>query len=145
MTGIKPVAIIVDIDGTLAHSTGRDWWDFERVGEDRVDRGVRFITTKLFPHVRIFLVTGRDDTCREQTEKWLLDNTISYDHLLMRDPSLKDGHGNKLADHIVKEDIYRCAIEPRCDVLFVLDDRDSVVDMWRRIGLPCYQVAPGAF
>jgi hypothetical protein len=27
----------------------------------------------------------------------------------------------------------------------ILDDRNQVVDMWRSIGLPCFQVAPGNF
>jgi hypothetical protein len=27
----------------------------------------------------------------------------------------------------------------------VFDDRDKVVAMWRRRGIPCFQVAPGDF
>jgi hypothetical protein len=27
----------------------------------------------------------------------------------------------------------------------VFDDRDKVVAMWRAAGVPCFQVAPGAF
>jgi hypothetical protein len=31
------------------------------------------------------------------------------------------------------------------DVFCVVDDRQKVVDMWREIGLTCFQVAPGNF
>jgi len=30
-------------------------------------------------------------------------------------------------------------------ILCVFDDRDKVVNMWRREGLTCFQVAPGNF
>ena len=36
-------------------------------------------------------------------------------------------------------------ITARTSVAAVLDDRDSVVAMWRAMGLTCLQVAPGAF
>lgn len=30
-------------------------------------------------------------------------------------------------------------------VLFIIDDRQKIVDMWRREGFTCFQVAPGNF
>lgn len=36
-------------------------------------------------------------------------------------------------------------IRDRYDVRVVLDDRDSVVKMWRSLGLTCLQVALGEF
>ena len=33
----------------------------------------------------------------------------------------------------------------RLDIVCVFDDRDKVVDMWRKNGLTCMQVAPGNF
>jgi hypothetical protein len=30
-------------------------------------------------------------------------------------------------------------------VFLVFDDRSSVVEMWRKEGFPCFQVAPGEF
>ena len=65
--------------------------------------------------------------------------------LLMRDPKWVDSSGNMLPDWYVKERIYRGHIEPEYEVLFVLDDRDSVVAQWRKMGVSCFQVAPGAF
>ena len=48
-------------------------------------------------------------------------------------------------DSIIKEEIYNKVIKPRYNIKLVLDDRNQVVDMWRDIGLPCFQVAPGDF
>jgi hypothetical protein len=48
-------------------------------------------------------------------------------------------------DEVVKEELYRTHIEKRFNVRFVLDDRDRVVKLWRRLGLPCLQVADGGF
>lgn len=36
-------------------------------------------------------------------------------------------------------------IKDKYDVLFAIDDRSSVVDMWRDLGLVCLQCAEGAF
>jgi hypothetical protein len=73
--------------------------------------------------------------------EWLFDNAcLSEDEytLLMR----KDGDFR--ADHIVKQEILDKHIDKE-RVLFVLDDRQQVVDMWRRNGLVCFQVAEGNF
>ena len=53
--------------------------------------------------------------------------------------------GDKRIDSIVKKELYRKYIEPFYRVKLVLDDRNQVVDMWRDLGLPCWQVAPGNF
>jgi hypothetical protein len=31
------------------------------------------------------------------------------------------------------------------DILFILEDRDRMVSAWRELGLPCWQVRPGAY
>jgi hypothetical protein len=48
-------------------------------------------------------------------------------------------------DAIIKEEIYQNEIEGKYNVLFILDDRNSVCDFWRSKGLVCFQVAPGDF
>jgi len=53
--------------------------------------------------------------------------------------------GDFRADNIVKQEIYDTHIKGKHDVLFVMDDRQQVVDMWRRNGLTCFQVAEGNF
>ena len=48
-------------------------------------------------------------------------------------------------DDEIKYQIYQDFIKDEYEVLFVLDDRNQVVDMWRDIGLTCLQVADGNF
>lgn len=133
---MKPTAIIVDIDGTLAHRTDRSPFDWKRVGEDTLDAVVASIIRQ-YPFV--ILVSGRDEVCRVETIKWLLDNDVKYELLFMR------AEGDNRKDAIVKEEIYKTKIEPHYKVEFVLDDRNQVVEMWRRNGLKCLQVAEGDF
>ena len=54
--------------------------------------------------------------------------------------------GDTRDDRIVKREIYEREIKGKYNVLWVLDDRNKVVDMWRReLGLTCLQVAEGNF
>lgn len=151
----KPKAIICDIDGTLAHMTkagrlrhgrkGAFRWD--EVDLDEPDFVVWDLLVKYYYHgyegqsVTVILVSGRDEVCREMTETWLNDTfDIPYHELFMRP---KD---NNEKDTIIKRRIYDKEIADKYDVLFVLDDRDQVVKMWREdLGLKVLQVAPGSF
>jgi predicted kinase len=137
-----PDAILCDIDGTLAHNvTGRSPFDWHRVGEDEVDKAIADLVQGHYHHniAKIILLSGRDKVCRIETEEWLQKHHIDYDFLYMRP------EGNNEKDSIIKERIYREHIEGKYNVLFVLDDRQQVVDMWRSLGLKCLQVAPGDF
>jgi len=48
-------------------------------------------------------------------------------------------------DNIVKQIILDYDIKPDYDILFALDDRNSVCKMWRQNGIKCLQVAEGDF
>lgn len=136
----KPTVILVDIDGTLAHTSGkRSHYDMTKVSVDDCDITVRDVIKTLHSDYDIIVVTGRDESCRTQTEKWLSDNGINHKKLIMR----KEGDIRK--DSIIKEEIFWDQIEPNYNVLCVLDDRDQVVQMWREIGLKCLQVEYGNF
>lgn len=148
-----PNCIIVDIDGTVAHMNARSPYDYTQVHTDIVDETVANIVRRYaqrdimaeIPDTYVIIVSGRDDTCRRETEEWLKANQIPYDEFYMRDHTLVDEKGNKLDDTIIKKDIYEQYIKPRYNVRFVLDDRDRVVKMWREQGLKVLQVAEGNF
>lgn len=148
-----PNCIIVDIDGTVAHMNGRSPYDYNLVNTDIVDENVANIVRRyaqrdimeMTPDTYIIIVSGRDDTCKDETLKWLADNHIPFDEFYMRDHTLVDEKGNKLDDTIIKKNIYEDMIKPRFNVRFVLDDRDRVVKMWREQGLKVLQVAEGDF
>ncbi|QBI98750.1 polynucleotide kinase [Mycobacterium phage Bobby] len=142
-----PEIVLVDIDGTLSHMTGRSPYDYSRVGEDVVDEQVRDLVNLVWHEepCGVFLMSGRPDTCRDETTKWLTKNSICWDELYMRPADAKDERGNSLPDYQVKYHLFNEHIRGKYNVRFILDDRQQVVDMWRRLGLKCLQVAPGNF
>lgn len=137
-----PDAIIVDIDGTLAHipEGGRSPYDGSRVHEDLVDEAIREIVTIIDTYGwNILITSGRDAKYRRVTADWLEDKGIWYDRIFMRP------EGDQRNDAIVKDELYEQNIRGKYNVRFVLDDRNRVVDMWRAKGLKTLQVAPGDF
>lgn len=127
-------AFIVDIDGTLAHMDGRSPFDYSQVHTDTVDDSVRQVVESLEQTDYILIVSGRTDDCRAETEKWLKDNFIRYDGLFMRK------RGDNRPDSIVKYEILMNDIAPRFNVMGVFDDRPSVCEMWRNVGVKTFQV-----
>jgi len=145
---LKPKAIIVDIDGTLANVDHRvgllpDWDSFFAAQkDDTVNEWCRNLLWRYHPDYTIFYITGRPEKYREVTKKWLMEKecpTLGAVDLYMR-PDTK--HDN---DDEVKKKIYEDHIKNKYDVEFVIDDRDKVVAMWRELGLVCLQCAEGNF
>jgi hypothetical protein len=137
---MKP-AIICDIDGTLADMGGRSPYDFENVDQDEVKHATAE-TVRIFARAgyAIILFSGRNDSSREMTIAWLQRNDIPFDELVMRRT------GDRRKDSKVKREMYERTVRGKYDVLLVLDDRNQVVDMWRKeLGLPCFQVDYGDF
>ncbi len=144
-------AIIVDIDGTLADIEHRvhylqskpkkNWKSFyQEVDKDIVNPWcLEIIMSMKASGYQIILLTGREEICKEKTLKWLEDNKIPYDLLYMR--PLNDFR----ADDVIKCEIYYNEIEKKFQTLFVLEDRKTVVEMWRKEGITCLQCEWGEF
>lgn len=154
--------IICDIDGTIADLTHRlhyvrpsegqrkNWaafhacvaadtphWDVQEILYSL--SGKRFMTDKDSPK-QIVYVSGRNEASRAATMQWLYMYGFPDGDLHMR------ADGDFRSDDIVKEEILdnHLRLTPE-QVLCVLDDRQRVVDMWRRRGFRVLQVAPGDF
>lgn len=140
-----PDAWIFDIDGTLAlgrfgEPGRRGPFDWARVGEDDINGPVFELVDALFyAGHNIIIMSGRDEVCRPETEKWLSDHNVPW-HLLLMRPA-----GDTRKDAIVKAELFDKHVRHGFDVHGVVDDRQQVVDFWRSLGLMCAQVAPGAF
>jgi len=137
----RPGAVVVDIDGTLAHMSGRSPYDESRVGEDEYDEVVAAAVIGVISKLdaECIVVSGRTDKCRQETEDWLVDHGFPYEHLFMRK------HGDTRPDYVVKNEIYDASIIPYNNILAVFDDRDQVVRHLRNRGIVVFQVAPGRF
>lgn len=136
----QPKAIIVDIDGTVATMTGRNPYDYTRVSEDIPNEDViSIVNLHKQAGYKVIIVSGRDDSCRKDTENWLEKYNVPYDELYMRK------NRDRRKDSQVKLEIFNVHIRSRYNVQFVLDDRNQVVEMWRKLGLRTLQVADGNF
>ena len=146
---MKKKAIIVDLDGTLAdirvrlkHLQGKskDWKSFHKsIETDDLHEWCREILLRFSGDYKIIVVSGRIDDLLDETKIWMKKYKVPYDEIYLR-PS----HDHR-SDTIVKLEIYTRHIKDNYDVLFVLEDRQKVVDMWRGEGLVVLQCAPGNF
>ena len=131
----KPTAVIVDIDGTLAHNDGhRSFYDYSKVLDDKPVWHVIDAANGLNTVHHTIVVSGRKAECREDTEAWLLMHGIQYDEFYMRED------GDDRADTIVKMEILRDKIAPHYEVIAAIDDRPAVCEAWRKMGIPTFQV-----
>ena len=138
----RPRVWLFDMDGTLAQIGDRSPYNMRGVAEDTPNAPVVMTAQALAAHPdvdAIVVVSGRDETARRATETWLTFNEVPFERLLLRKT------GDQRPDHVVKTEILDTQITPRYDIIGVVDDRRSVVKMWRARGLVCFQVAEGNF
>jgi hypothetical protein len=156
MMNNRPI-IIFDLDGTLALIDHRrhlvecknpDWDEFYKqcindtpntpviVAYNTFRNKDYFITANPFFDVQIW--SGRSDIVRSETDKWLRDKVHERAFVTkMRK------EGDFTPDDELK---MKWMLEVGAkNILFVFDDRDKVVKMWRDNGIPCFQVAEGNF
>lgn len=134
---LKP-AIICDLDGTLALHTGRTPFDWSRINEDKIDPRLNKLLKQMsMVNAKIFFVTGRNDSARPATLKWLEDNfelsTKDYELVTRRDSDYR-------SSDVYKREVYKQQIENKYDVICVFEDSNKCVDMWRSEGLLTCQV-----
>lgn len=142
-----PTAVLVDIDGTLAHHEGiRNPYDTSRYHLDQFDEVVADAVYSAATYdfrrghrAKIIIMSGRDAAYRGVLENWLMDHGFVYDDIFMRPV------GDNRNDAVVKNELFERHIAGEYNVDIVFDDRDRVVKMWRAKGLRVFQVQPGDF
>lgn len=89
----------------------------------------------------IFLTicTGRNAVCTEDTMEWLELWGLKPDRVMFR------REDDRRPDFKVKFDMYTALLSQKLKPDLVFDDRQQVVDMWRKEGIRVCQVAPGNF
>ena len=131
--------IVVDMDGTLALMGDRSPYDVSKCDQDPPNMPVVQTILKWQETHKIIVMSGRTDDGKEKTVSWLEKYGVKYGALHMR------RLGDMRKDTVVKEEMYRAHLEGRYNVIAVFDDRKSVVDMWRSLGMTVFQVAEGDF
>ncbi len=157
-----PEWVIFDLDGTLAeikhrlhlitpttaqekfaaeHGDYRPDWDAFNMACNK-DEPKRHIIEllKMCQHYgkSIAIFSGRMETAKERTIEWLQRHEIKYDVLEMR--KSKDYR----SDTEVKKEMFFKHFSQH-QIWFVVDDRDCVVQLWRDLGLTCFQCSKGDY
>lgn len=150
--------VIVDIDGTVADCGDRarkyletdpkDWDKFyDSCAEDKPIKGVIDVVGFLNAYNAIVFVSGRRESCREDTEKWILKN-MPFFHSASDFKMYLRGNDDHRHDTEVKPELLEKLFEEGVDrsrILCILEDRNSMVKKWRELGYTCLQVAEGDF
>ena len=147
--------IIFDLDGTIALVDKRreasklpdgkmnwdEWFNPSNIKLDEPNEPV-IKMAQLFAEdgFNIVILSGRSDKTERTTRSWLSRNRVPFHKLVMRPHKTM----NFVPDDILKKDMLDKHADIN-DIFMVVDDRQKVVDMWRDLGLTCFQVAPGDF
>ena len=136
-----PKAVICDLDGTLSLLNGRDPYNAATCDNDLLNEPVAAALKMAKQQgYQVILLSGREGKFREPTVRFLDKHQIGYDLLLMRTSN------DFRKDNIIKRELFESEIQGKYFVEFLLDDRNQVVDMWRKdLHLPCFQVNYGDF
>ena len=143
---------LVDIDGTIADPKHRlhfidtkpaDWDGFFQACPDDlpIPEVIEVIRSLKLAGNHIVLVSGRSDAIKDKTTQWLEDFDVPFDDLYMRKA------GDHREDNVVKAELLHqlSLVWDREQIRGVFEDRQQVVDMYRKEGLRVFQVAPGNF
>jgi len=142
--------VIFDVDGTLMDIEHRrvhlqngnnDWEAFNNAMEhDTPNFPIMQIAREMSDvgH-EIVVCSARNERHREITESQIRDCGVDFMHCFLREDD------DFRPDEVFKQDVLDALIENNWKPDLVFDDRNKVVDMWRRNGLTCVQVAEGDF
>lgn len=142
----KALAVVFDIDGTLARHDHRGPYDLKQLMTDGVHEHIKSLLLMYWHnHYTVFIVSGRYEAdnkgndFRAMTIQWLEDNGIPYDHLFMRPAS------DSRNDADLKHMVFDRELRDEYNIEAWFDDRDRVVRRMRDLGVNVLQVADGNF
>jgi predicted kinase len=128
--------VIFDIDGTLADcdhrlhfidgTDGKKNWKafFAAMSQDPVRENIKQLIDLTYADREIVIVTGRPIDYKEATEAWLKKHNIRYNALYMRK------YRDRRPDTEAKQEILDFYLDKNL-IEMVVDDRPSVIAMWR--------------
>lgn len=144
--------VIFDLDGTIALNDHRqhlvqkpkgqkEWNKFFDLCEFDIPNRPVIYTLSALEKAGFYchIWSGRTDRVRGITERWLEANGLEFIPLKMRP---QDDHQSDVS---LKQSWLNASLSEGRKPIMTFDDRNSVVEMWRSNGIPCFQVAPGDF
>ena len=155
MLSVNKNSVIFDLDGTIALIDKRrkistkdngkiDWDIFFNPKNIELDEPnltvIKSLQALKKDGYKIIILSGRLETTKDATLNWLKNNNVEFDIIKMRKNTPT---GKYISDVELKEKWLKEIGKE--NILCVYDDRTKLVEMWRRNGLTCYQVAEGNF
>jgi sarcosine oxidase delta subunit len=137
-------AVIIDIDGTLAHMGERDPLDFENVGNDTLNKNVAAFIRHACRRAHIIYLTGRPESARKETERWLHKHDLLAPRVKWADVFMR-ADGDLRPSAVVKRELLREQITPRWNIILALEDYRPNADMLREEGIECWLVDKGDY
>lgn len=137
---IRNYVFAIDIDETITNESvfkNKDLFSTQEV----LDKSIKECTIKPGADIlkdkdlNIILITGRPEKCREATIKWLRENDIPFNQLIM----VPDGYYNpKFSQELYEAFKLKACIENK--VHFVFDDNQNVLKFLKKYGFSVQKV-----
>lgn len=140
-------AVIVDYDGTLSDGTHRlnllptvdlhlteSWREFNSaaVNDTPFSSTIAVVNSLWVAGHEIIILTGRSDEVEAESHKWLKDNCVRYDYMIMRRAT------DNRKDTVIKEEVLRAiGLE---NIVCAFDDSPSVIKHFRSLGITTFAV-----
>lgn len=153
LVAFKPASVVLcDIDGTISDPSHRlhyvtpagggkkDWKGFfSEMGNDPVREDTRKLLIDYYNEGKtIIFMSARPEEYKETTLKWLEDNILSFAYTLIMRRA-----GDKRPDTEVKRDLFQQYFPDKEVVHAIVDDRPSVIRVWKEMGLNVVDVGKG--
>lgn len=143
-----PLAVIVDVDGTLVDVTGvrhyvlddprrKDFHHFHLGAAycPPVDGTIESVQAMARAGFKVIVVTARARQWEYLTRIWLRKWGVPHDELHMR------RNGDMRGDVLVKAEIL-ARLREKYDIRLAYDDNPSIIALWEREGIPVIEI-PG--
>ena len=138
----EQLCVICDIDGTLSDMKHRLYYlqkgirDYDTFYElchlDKPIVPVCKMVRNLMGRANVIFVTGRPETVREKTEKWLTNQGLKG-RLIMRQPlDMRKAYDHKL-------DVLKALRAEGLNPTLAIEDEPACAEMWTRNGVVCLQ------
>ena len=136
----KPKCIVIDMDSTMCFNTTKRPWFGDGAAEGMINdvpnTGVCDVVRQLQEHYLVVVATGRDTSQEEVTKQWLARQGINVDEYFFRTA------GDYRKGVVVKKEQITSILN-KYDIVAVFEDCESIVQMYREMGLTVLQPNKG--
>ncbi|MCM1260547.1 MAG: hypothetical protein NC222_06290 [Staphylococcus sp.] len=155
---------IFDLDGTLADISHRLHFVFDKNGtkkekpvwksffkecvNDKPIEKVCKLAHTLSQYNKVIILTGRSSEVAKETSEWINKNVFHFENLFNYFLIMRK-EGDHRPDKIVKPELLNKFLEGtiwnKDDIQIIFEDRQGMVDTWRKLGYTCFQVSEGNY